>query len=123
VLGFLFGMAAGLAAGYMYGSERAREEARRRLSAAPEPLRRASQSVVSAAGGSAQRMADAVAAAPVPEAVKQAASRTSSAARSTAEQAGQAVNTSPDLARPTASEIATRPAEPLPRIEPEMPPA
>jgi DNA helicase-2/ATP-dependent DNA helicase PcrA len=33
MLGFVFGIVAGFAAGYMYGSERAQQEARRRLSA------------------------------------------------------------------------------------------
>ena len=116
MLGFVFGMAAGFAAGYVYGSERAREEARRRLSAAPEPLRRASQTVVSAAGGGVQRLAGAVATAPVPEALKQVANRTTSGAQAT---------TTPgsDIARPSATDVSTRPAEPLPRIEPEAPPA
>ena len=112
MLGFVFGMAAGFAAGYVYGSDRAREEARRRLSAAPEPLRRATQSVASA-----------VQVAPVPDRVKDVVNRASSSVQSVAQQAGQAVAPGPDIARPSGAEIAGRPAEPLPRIEPEAPPA
>jgi hypothetical protein len=73
MLRLVFGLAIGFLAGYLYGSERARDEARRRLSTAPEPLRRATGTVASAAGGGAQRLAGAVAAAPAPAVVKQVA--------------------------------------------------
>jgi hypothetical protein len=121
MLRFLFGMAAGFLGGYLYGSERAREDAQRRFSAAPEPLRHAAQTVASAAGGSAQRVAGAVAAAPVPAQVKQAANKATSTVQTTAEQVGQVVAPVPEIARPTANEIAGRPTEPLPRIEPVGP--
>src|ERR671932_2735439 len=101
MLGFVFGMAAGFLAGYLCGSERAREEARRRLSAAPEPLRRATQSVASATGGSAQRLAGVVSTAPVPDRLKQAASRATSTVQTAAEQAGQAVTPGPEITHPS----------------------
>lgn len=116
---WLIGMAAGFAAGYLYGSDRAREEARRRLAAAPEPVRRATQTVASAASGGAQRVAGAVSSAPVPEPVKQAATRATGAVQAAAGQAGRSIAPEPEIARPTAAEVAGRPAEPLPRIEPE----
>ena len=123
MLDFAFAIAAGFAGGYVYGSERARQEARRRLSAAPEPLRRATQGMASAAGSSAQRLAGVVSTAPVPDRLKQAASGATSTAQTAAEQAGQAVTPGPEIARPSAGEVATRPAEPLPRVEPEAPSA
>src|SRR5918911_4809025 len=101
MLRLVFGIAIGFLAGYLYGSERARDEARRRLSAAPEPLRRATTTVASAAGGSAQRLAGAVAAAPAPAVVKQVASRATSTVQTAAEQAGKAVTPGPEIARPS----------------------
>ena len=112
MLGFVFGAAAGFMAGYMYGSERAREQARQRLSTAPEPLRRAGQTVASA-----------LATAPVPGGVKQAATRATSSLQTGAERAEQMLGGGPEIARPSAAEVAGRPTEPLPRIEPESPPA
>ena len=109
---FIVGIALGFVSGYLYGSERARDEARRRLANAPEPVRRATE-----------RISGAIAAAPLPETVKQTATRASATIQAAAQQAGQAGSPAPDVARPTAADVAGRPAEPLPRIEPESPAA
>jgi hypothetical protein len=76
----------GFLAGWLYGSERARSEARRRLAAAP-------QSVASAASTGAQRVSGLLDAAPLPPQVKDTASRVTSKVRTTAEgqpQSGEA---------------------------------
>ena len=41
----IVGIALGFLAGYLYGSERARDEAARRLASAQEPVRRATERV------------------------------------------------------------------------------
>jgi hypothetical protein len=112
MLRFMLGIAVGFLSGYLYGSERAREEAGRRLANAPEPVRRATK-----------RVGGVVAGAPLPDTLKQAATRATATVQTATEQAAQAVGPAPDIARPTAAEVAGRPAEPLPRNEPESPPA
>jgi hypothetical protein len=101
MFGTLLGLALGFVGGYLYGSERAREEVRRRLASAPEPVRQATE-----------RISGAVAGTPMVDALKQTASGASAPAQPT-----------PDVARPSAAEVAGRPAEPLPRQDPEAPPA
>jgi hypothetical protein len=110
MLRFIVGMALGFLSGYLYGSERARDEARRRLANAPEPVRRATE-----------RVSGAIASAPLPETVKQTASRATASIQTAVQQTGQGGTPAPNVARPTAVEVAGRPAEPLPRIEPESP--
>jgi hypothetical protein len=112
MLPLMVGIALGFAGGYLYGSDRAREEARRRLAEAPEPVRRTTE-----------RISGAIAAAPVPDALKQTANRATTAVQSATGRAAQAAAPAPEVARPSAAEVATRPAEPLPRYEPDTPPA
>lgn len=116
---FLLGTMLGVVGGYLYGSERAREAARQRFAAAPEPLRRATQTVATSAAGGAQRLSGAIASAPVPDSVKGAASSATSTVQSALGQAGQSTAKASDIIRPTDAEISGRPTEPLPRIEPE----
>jgi hypothetical protein len=108
----LMGVAVGFVCGYLYGSERAREEVRRRLKNAPEPVRQATE-----------RISGAVAGAPIPDALKQTASRGTAAAHTTTQGLTQASAPTPGVARPTAAEVAGRPAEPLPCQQPDAPPA
>ena len=98
----------GFVGGYLYGSERAREEARRRLATAPEPVRRATE-----------RVSSAIATAPLPDSVKQMASRATVGAQSAVEQAANVASPTPEVARPSPAEVSGRPAEQLPCIEPE----
>ncbi len=116
---FILGAAIGLFGGYLYGSERAREEARQRFQSAPEPFRRATQSVASTAANSAQRLGDRLANAPVPDSIKGAASNATSSMQSAVQGMGQSSPKAPDIIRPTNAETSGRPAEPLPRIDPE----
>ncbi len=85
----LLGIVLGGLVGWLYGSERAREEAQRRLSAAPASLHQVRQSVASAAAGGAQRVGGAIDAAPLPPQVKDAASRATSTVQTAAENVGQ----------------------------------
>jgi hypothetical protein len=71
----LLGVAAGVVGMWLYQSERVRQRAQQGLSAAPEPLQKAGQTVATAATSSAQRVAGVIDAAPLPETVKQAAAR------------------------------------------------
>ena len=103
MLSFIVGIALGFAGGYFYGSERARAEAQRRFAAIPEPMRRTTE-----------RISDAIDKAPVPDAVKQTASRATAAVQSGTERAAQAVTPPSTVARPSASEVSGRPSEPLP---------
>src|SRR5688500_15195207 len=108
-------IAAAFAVGYLYASERARDAARRRLGAAPEPVRRASETLAAAASAGAHRVEEAVGSAPIPDAVKQAASRAIGTGQSTAASVTRGESA---IERPSAAEIAGRPKEPLPRIHP-----
>ena len=105
----IVGIALGFVGGYLYGSERAREEARRRLANAPEPVRQATE-----------RISGVIAGAPMPDALKKTATRATAAVQSATERAAHAA-AAPTVAQPNAAEVATRPGEPLPRIEPEAP--
>jgi hypothetical protein len=99
----IVGIALGFAGGYFYGSDRARAEAQRRFAAMPEPVRRTTE-----------RISDAIDKAPVPDAVKQTASRATAAVQTGTERAAQAVAPQSAVARPNAAEVSGRPAEPLP---------
>jgi hypothetical protein len=107
MLRLMFGVVVGFVAGYLYGSERAREEARRRLASAPEPVRQVTE-----------RMSGAIAGAPVPDALKNTATRATAAIQTVTERAAQAAGPAPEILKPTPNEVAGRPAEPLPRNEP-----
>jgi hypothetical protein len=108
MLKFVIGMGIGLAAGYLYGSERARDEARRRLGSMPEPVRQATDYI----SGSISNT-------PLPDSFKQTANRATAAVQSATERAAQAASPGGSIATPTPTEVASRPSEPLPRIEPE----
>ena len=112
MLRLMVGIALGFMGGYLYGSEGARDEARRRLANAPEPVRQATE-----------RLSGAIAGAPVPDAFKQAATRATAAVQTATESATHAWAPASDVARPSPAEVAGRPAEPLPRYEPEAPSA
>jgi hypothetical protein len=71
----LLGVVAGALGMWLYLSEQVRQRAQQGLSAAPEPLQKAGQTVASAATSSAQRVAGAIEAAPLPDTVKNAAGR------------------------------------------------
>ena len=71
VLGIVFGVV-GM---WLYRSEQARQRGRRALSATPEPLRQAGQTVATTASSAAQRMAGVIDAAPLPAKVKDVAAR------------------------------------------------
>jgi len=61
MLRMILGIALGFACGYLMGSERAREEAYRRFSNAPEPVRQVTDRISGAMGGtSTSRVNDAV---------------------------------------------------------------
>jgi hypothetical protein len=83
----MVGIALGFLGGYLYGSERVREEASHRLANAPEPVRRASE-----------RESEVVASVPLPEALKATASRATAGVKSVAVQATQAVTQAADAA-------------------------
>lgn len=117
---FLLGTAAGFLASWMSSSARAREAARRRLSTLPQPVREAAHSAATAAGGGTQRLIEAIDSAPLPEPVKSFASSTAQSMQSAAQAVADAAGSSgAEILHPTEAEIAGRPAEPLPRIEPE----
>jgi hypothetical protein len=73
---FIVGIALGFVGGYLYGSERAREEAGRQWANAPEPVRRATEYVSSA-----------ISSAPVSDTVKQ----TTESVKQTASRAGASI--------------------------------
>jgi hypothetical protein len=91
----LVAAAAGVLAAWVYRSERAREEARRRLATASGPLRQATQAVASAAAGRAERAAGAVDASPLPRPVKETARRATTAVRAAGEKLGGAMPAGP----------------------------
>jgi hypothetical protein len=71
----LLGVVAGAIGMWLYRSEQVRERAQQGLSAAPQPLQQARQTVATAATSSAQRVAGVIDGTPLPETVKQAAAR------------------------------------------------
>ena len=91
----LVAAAAGVLAAWVYRSERAREEARRRLATASGPLREATQAVASAAAGPAERAAGAIDASPLPRPVKETARRATTAVRAAGEKLGGAMPAAP----------------------------
>ncbi len=70
----LIGVVLGALAAWLYGSERARKEVRQRIAAAPESLQQVKQTAASVAATGAQRVAEAIDSAPLPEQVKDTAS-------------------------------------------------
>jgi hypothetical protein len=108
----IIAIAIGFGGGYLYGSKHARDEALRRFASAPEPVRQA-----------AQRISDAIAEAPLPADVKQAATRATAAVQTAAERAAHASPPTPQVAQPRPGEVSGRPTDPLPRYQPEVPPA
>jgi hypothetical protein len=84
----LLGAVVGILLAWLYRSKQVREEAQRRLSTAPEPLRQAATSARAASAAQIERVAQAFDAAPVPQPVRDALSRATVAARSTAENLG-----------------------------------
>jgi hypothetical protein len=110
MLQFIVGIAVGFLSGYLYGSERARDEAMRRLANAQEPMLRATDHV-----------SDVIASAPIPDTVKQTASRATAGIKSATQQATQRTADVPDAAQRAANETAERLSEPLSRVDPESP--
>ena len=108
----LLGIALGFVAGYLYGSERARDEALRRFSNAPEPVRQATE-----------RISGAITGAPIPDAVKQAATRATDAVQTATERATHASMQAADTAQSDAAEVINRLEESGPGQEREVPPA
>jgi hypothetical protein len=98
-------------AGYLYGSERARDEARQRFANAQEPVRQATE-----------LMSGAIAGAPI-DSMKQTASWATAAVQTAAERVAHASAPTPQVAQPNPAEIVGRPEEPLPRYEPDVPSA
>jgi len=66
----LLGLGIGFVAGWLYGSERARSEAQRRLAAAPQSMQQARQTVAAAASSGAERVSGLIDATPLPPQVK-----------------------------------------------------
>ena len=91
----LLGAAVAILVAWLSRSERAREETRRRLSAAPESLRQAATAAAVASAGRVRRVADAVDAAPVPEPLGGLFGRATTAARSAAEKLGGGATAAP----------------------------
>jgi hypothetical protein len=110
MLRLILGLALGFLSGYLYGSERARDEARRRLAKAPEPVRHVTE-----------RVSGAIAGAPVPDALKQTATRATATIQRATERAAHTAAPASEVVQPTPADIAGRPSEPLPRTEPEAP--
>ena len=81
----LFAASVGFLAGWLFGSERARAEAQRRLAAAPQSMQQARQSVASVASTGAERVTGLIDAAPLPPQVKDRASRLTSRVQTGAE--------------------------------------
>jgi hypothetical protein len=81
----LVGLGIGFVAGWLYGSERARSEAQRRLAAAPQSVQQARQTVAAAASSGAERVSGIIEATPLPPQVKDTASRVTARVRTSAE--------------------------------------
>jgi hypothetical protein len=90
----LFAMGFGFMAGWLFGSERARAEAQRRLAAAPQFTQQARQTVAAAASTGAERVSGLIDSSPLPPQVKDTASRVTSRVRATGE--GQAPGGEPE---------------------------
>jgi hypothetical protein len=101
----LLGAVVGILLIWLYRSKQVREEAERRLSTAPEPLRHAATSARAASASQLERVAQAFDAAPIPQPVRDAVGRATTAARSTAEKLG---------GTPVAGETATLSIQELP---------
>ncbi len=71
---FVVGVVVGVGLMWLYRSDRARDEARRRLEAAPDWLHQAARTAASTAVTGAQRVSEAVDSAPLPPIVKNTAS-------------------------------------------------
>jgi hypothetical protein len=112
MLRMVLGIALGFAVGYLYGSERAREETRRLFASAPEPVRQATA-----------RVSDAIDGAPVPDAIKQATTRATTAVQAGTERVAHAAVSTLDASQASASEVVGDLADSLPRDEPETPSA
>jgi hypothetical protein len=84
----VLGAVVGILAMWLYRSKRVREEAQRRLSAVPEPLRQAATSAKATSADQLGRVAQAFEAAPVAQPLRDALGRATTAARSTAEKLG-----------------------------------
>ena len=110
MLQFLVGVALGFLSGYLYGSERARDEALRRLSNAQQPVLRATDHV-----------SEAIAAAPIPDSVKQTASRATAGIKSATQQATQGAAAAPDAAQRAVTDATEQLSESLSDIDPESP--
>ena len=108
MLRVILGIALGFVAGYFYGSERARDETRRLFASAPEPVRQATG-----------RVSDAIASAPVPETLKQAATRATATVQTGTERAAQAVASTADASQPSQSEVVSDLVDWLPRADSE----
>jgi hypothetical protein len=80
---------------WLYQSKRVREEAQRRLEAAPEPLRQAASSAKATSASQLERVAQAFDSAPVPQPLKGPLGFATTAARSTAEKLGGTVSAAP----------------------------
>lgn len=94
----LMGMIVGALAAWLYTSERARNEVQRRLSVAPESVSQLQQTAASVAASGAQRVAEAIDSAPLPDRVKDTASGAAFNVWAAADQFGQ----SPSEAGPAA---------------------
>jgi hypothetical protein len=110
MLQLIVGIALGFLGGYLYGSERARDEAARRLASAQEPVRRATE-----------RVSEAIASSPLPETVKQTASRATAGIETATQQAGPGSADAQDAAGRAVDEISTRLSEPLSEVDPKPP--
>jgi hypothetical protein len=110
MLQFMVGIAFGFLSGYLYGSDRARDEARRRLANVQEPVLRATDHV-----------SEAIASAPIPDTVKQTAGRATAGFKNATQQATQRTADLPDAAQRAATEAADRLSDPLSQIDPESP--
>jgi hypothetical protein len=110
MLRVLFGIAVGFAIGYLYGSERAREETQRLFASAPEPVRQATG-----------RVSDAIAGSPVPDAFKQAAARATSVVQAGSGSAAHAAASALDASQVKANEVAGDMPDSLPHTAPSDP--
>jgi hypothetical protein len=112
MLRLLVGIGLGFVVGYLYGSERAREETRRLFASAPEPVRQATA-----------RVSNAVAGAPVPDSVKQATARATTAVQAGSERAAHMAASTLDASQSNASEVVSDLADSIRRDEPDAPSA
>jgi hypothetical protein len=111
MLRVLLGIAIGFVIGYLYGSDRAREETQRLFASAPEPVRQATG-----------RVSDAIAGTPVPDAFKQAAARATSAVQAGSERAAHVAASTLDASQAKANEVTSDVADSLPHNDAGAPP-